>query len=217
MKRRTVLVALGATAAATTGCTARSEPGSAPADDSPGPGETDEPATADPTDANGTETPDTGWPDGRFADEPCPSFSESDRTICYHTLDYGSLWVAPSRAVFEPTPGDGSVETIEFTLHNETSDPFGLNPHAWAMKRRTDDGWAHVAPEAYPEPWLTVEDGETYTWRLGVEEQGSAMAKNLQAITVDLESGVHAFAITGQDESDGGDAIECVALFEVDR
>ncbi|WP_424017949.1 hypothetical protein ACOZ4N_19065 [Halorientalis pallida] len=220
MKRRTVLATLGTATVATAGCLDRSGNGSTPTD-TDGPG--DSRGTATPTGATDTPTDGTGWPDGRFADEPCPAFAETDRTVCYHTLDYGSLYVEPSQAVFAPGAderdgsGDGGgIETIEFVLHNETGDRFGLNPHAWAIHRQTADGWTRVAPEEYVEPWLTLEAGETYTWVLS-EHDTAVMAENEQAITTELAAGVHAFAITGQRESESGGSVECIALFSVER
>ena len=226
MQRRTVLAALGTSAVAVAGCLDQSGTGSTPTDGD-GPGDSD--GTETPTETTGTATDDPGWPDGRFADEPCPAFTETDRTVCYHTLDYGSIYVEPSQAVFAPGAGDGTastpatdgerdggVATVEFVLHNETGDPFGLNPYAWGIERRTADGWEHVAPEEYVEPWTTVADGETYTWVLS-EHDTAAMAENKQAITAELDAGVHAFAITGNRERESGGSVECIALFEVRR
>jgi len=219
MKRRTVLAALGATTAATAGCLDRSETGSTPTDtDGPGTGGGTEtpPGTAN----DEIRTPTT--PSGRFDGADCPAFSDSvDRTVCYHTLETGSaeVWIEPDREVFEPTTGDDTVETITFTLCNESGEPFGLNPYAWAIKRRTAEGWEHVAPEEWVEPWTAVEDGGTYTWRLSVETHPSPDRDDHQTLVEDLGSGVYAFAITGSlgGETSGSTWVECIALFSVQR
>ncbi|WP_136716398.1 hypothetical protein [Halorientalis salina] len=223
MKRRTVLATIGATTVATAGCL--SDAGDRPNDDngtSTDGTETDDPGTADPkgTTTAGDETRPT--PDDTFADVACPSFSESaDRTVCWHTadLDAEPIYLDANPDVFEPTPGDDSVESVEFVLYNDSAAGFGLNPYAWAIKRRTEDGWAHVAPEEWVEPWYTVDSGETYTWRLSMTERTQAMAERTMAITEDLDDGIYAFQITGiaDEQSDDPTHVECLALFEVDR
>lgn len=230
MRRRTVLAALSTTALATAGCLDRSEDGSTPTDSS-GPGGTDETDTPTGTDDGGPTTPTT--PTGRFEGEPCPGFSGGvDRTVCYHALggESTAVWLEPDRELFEPTTGDGEasadaggdaagdgVETITFTLHNESGGSFGLNPHAWRIERRTADGWEHVAPAEHVEPWLTLSDGETYTWRLSVETHPSGNWEHFTTLVENLDAGVYAFAITGHRGREGGESVECVALFEVER
>lgn len=221
MKRRTVLATIGATTVATAGCL--SDAGDRPNDgtetNTDGT-ETDDPGTDEP---NGTATPgeDTRpTPDDAFADIECPSFSESaDRTVCWHTADLEAepIYLDTDPAVFEQTPGDDTVESVEFTLYNDSDDAFGLNPHAWAIKRQTDSGWEHVAPEEWVQPWYTVESGETYTWRLSMTERTQAMAERTMAITEDLDDGTYAFQITGivDERSANPTHVECLALFVI--
>ncbi|SEN06954.1 hypothetical protein SAMN05216388_1001291 [Halorientalis persicus] len=218
MKRRTMLTALGTATVATAGCLDRSGDGSTPTD-TDGPGSTDRTETPAGT-ADESRTPTA--PSGRFDGADCPAFSDSvDRTVCFHALGNGSaeVWIEPDRELFEPTTDDDTVETITFTLCNESGESFGLNPYAWAIKRRTADGWEHVAPEEHVEPWTTVDDGGTYTWRLSVETHPSPDRDDHMTLVEALESGVYAFAIAGSlgGETSGTTWVECVALFEVDR
>ncbi|WP_336002001.1 hypothetical protein [Halorientalis halophila] len=219
MKRRTVLAAFGTATVATAGCLDRSGNGSTPTDtDGPGTGGGTETPAGTATDEIRSPTA----PSGRFDGEECPTFSDSvDRTVCFHALETGSteVWVEPDRELFEPTTDDDTVETITFTLHNQSGGSFGLNPYAWSIKRRTADGWEHVAPEEYVEPWYTLPDGETYNWRLSVETHPSGEREEQMTLVEDLESGIYAFAITGSPggEAGGSTRFECVALFEVQR
>ncbi|AQL43536.1 hypothetical protein BV210_12890 [Halorientalis sp. IM1011] len=219
MKRRTVLAALGATTAATAGCLDRSGNGSTPTDtDRTGTGGGTETPPGTATDERRTPMA----PSGRFDGADCPSFSDGvDRTVCFHALEPGSaeVWVEPDREVFEPTTGDDTLETITFTLHNQSGGPFGLNPYAWAIERRTTSEWEHVAPDEHVEPWTTVEDDGTYTWELSVETHPSGDWENHRTLVEDLESGVYAFTITGSlgGDTGGSTGVECVVLFEVDR
>lgn len=222
MKRRTVLTTIGTATVATAGCL--SDAGDRQTDENGT--STDGTQTDDPG-GNGTDqSPTDGTPGAKpsdpFVDAACPSFSENvDRTVCWHTADTDAepIYLDASTAVFEPSTGDGSVETMEFVLHNDSGNSFGLNPHAWAIKRQTDSGWEHVAPEEWVEPWYTVESGQTYTWRLSLQQHTQAMAERTMAVTQDLQDGTYAFQITGiaGEQSNEPTQVECIALFEVAR
>lgn len=222
MNRRTVLTMLGTATVATAGCLSQ------PGDRSDGGNETNPDDTqtdnSGETGTNGTATDDEtpgSKPYDPTTDIECQSFVNADRTVCWPTADTDAetIYLDASTVIFEPSTGDGSVETMEFVLHNNSEQSFGLNPHAWAIKRQTTDGWEHVAPEEYIEPLYTVESGQTYTWRLSVEEHTQAMAERTMAVTQDLDDGTYAFQITGQagGETSERSRVECIALFEVNR
>jgi hypothetical protein len=128
-----------------------------------------------------------------------------------------------------PTTDDGDVETMRITVHNETRDQVGLNPYAWQLHERTDDGgWTARPRGAYPEPWHVLESGQTYAWELGVESRSSPQQGRILPTTEDLESGTYALQIivshdgpSGRSSGDGnpqtGSRTECVALFEMSR
>lgn len=216
MYRRTVLVAIGAS---TAGCVNTGAGGS------DGRTNTDPNGTGtDQRTPDGRTTTDGGTPQDareRFGEYPCPSFAEgTDRTVCWHTVDPESadLYLSVASPVFEPAAGDAS---LPFTLHNDSGVPFGHNPYEWAIKRETEEGWEHVAPDMYIEPWETVPDGETYTWVLRVGEDATTSAgtdrERTLTVTQDLADGVYAFQITGLLEGEARTSVECVALFEVRR
>ncbi len=212
--RREVLLALGA-GLATAGCIGGG-------DRSPGGNET---PTIDPTETpTDTQTPtDTPETPDRLADEPCPSFTETDRTVCAHTRPMDAdVWLDVDAQQFQPVSGNDAVETIAFTLHNETGGRFTLNPYAWAVKRREDGEWAHVAPDAHVEPLVEIPDGGTYTWVLSREVHPTPSSERTLYPTVEVENGLHAFAVDGW--TGGADAsgesrttVELTALFDVQR
>lgn len=214
MQRRTILTTLGTALGVSAGCLNRTSDNRSSSTTT----------TETPNDSM-TETPDdpvTEIPDGRFAGEPCPSFADSvDRTVCWHTTtsESADVYLKPAEQVYTPSTDGGSVEPIDFVLHNESGEAFGLNPNAWAIKRRTEDGWEHVAPDVYIEPWMTLEDGETYTWQLSTAKQSTPMSEDSMVIVQELDDGTYAFQITGivGDDGDSGRQIECIALFDVRR
>jgi hypothetical protein len=238
MQRRTVLATVGSALLATAGCVSNSngddqEPadGNDPEDDrssdDPSDDTTPEQTPIDDTPPDGTPGSDPDEGDGAGASfGECPSFADGvDQTVCSHTGSNTGVYPAVSQEVFTPTTGDNSVETLEITLHNVSGSRFGLNPHDWAIKRQTADGWTHVAPEEYVEPWYTLEPDETYTWRLSVETHPTPQGDQTMAIMEDLDSGTYAFRVTGildespadAKDSDEKTTIECVALFNVNR
>ncbi|MHB9285429.1 hypothetical protein ACKVMT_00130 [Halobacteriales archaeon Cl-PHB] len=210
MRRRSVLAAIG-TALATTGCLGAGSP----ADGTNEP--TDTPTGTPTQQRTPTQTPDDGLPDS-IANTDCPAFGEADRTVCSHTRpDDATVYLTVSSPVFRFSQGDDTVETVPFTLHDEGDRPFGFNPYAWAVKRQTADGWRHVAPEAYPEPWTTIGPGETYEWELSTETHPSPNLEHTHyPIVPDLESGLHAFVVSGiLGEGEEAVTVEANALFEV--
>lgn len=181
-------------------------------------GNDDEPSTGSEDD--GTPTDETPDGDDPFVDASCPSFSDSaDRTVCAHKDHDADVYPTLSEQVFAPTTGDDSVETLQIQLHNESDSNLGLNPHEWALKRQTDDGWEHVAPEEYIEPWYTVKSGEVYTWLVSVETHPSPSDDRTLSVVEDLDAGTYAFQVTGvlEGDADDGPRIECIGLFEVER
>ncbi|PSQ48651.1 hypothetical protein BRD19_05975 [Halobacteriales archaeon SW_7_65_23] len=219
MKRRTFIVAGGSAMLATAGCLATSNTSDdASADETPA---TDTPTPADPAEGDAAGA--------SFDDIPCPSFSDSaDRTVCSHTVMAGATPVYPtvSEQVFTPTTGDDSVETMAITLHNDSGVRFGLNPHAWTLERWTGDGWEHVAPEEYVEPWQSLAPGETFTWELSVESHPTPQEQRRLSVVEDLESGTYAFGSTGILQGAWADGsasteeetnVECIGIFRVSR
>lgn len=225
MKRRAVIVSIGALVAGA-GCVDSSSPS-----DEDETGETDKTPT-DNTQNDGTpsdtprDNPDEGDAAGTsFEDIDCPSFADSaDRTVCSHTDTDSDVYPTVSQDVFTPTTADDSVETMAIVVHNESDGLFGFNPYDWAIKRHTDDGWEHVAPDAVVEPWYNLSAGDAYTWELSVESHSDTEGDQTRSITEDLDSGTYAFQMTGflndaDEESSPGNGthIECIALFSVSR
>jgi len=210
VNRRTVLAALG-TAVATAGCFGQ---------ESPDPGSGSENGTSTPTDTP-TDSPTdatTPDPDGPFADLACPSFVETDRTICWHTRAADApVVLEPEATTYEPIAGNDAVETVGFTLHNRSEQPFGLNPHAWRLHVREDGEWRHIAPEQWIEPWNTVAPGETWDWVLATEQHPTPSGDRVVHVVQELTSATYAFSVHGQlgPQGETAESIECIAPVEV--
>lgn len=197
MNRRSFIATIGTVTTLTAGCVSQSDGNQ-------------------PTEKGSTPNGNTG-----FDDIDCPSFADSDQTVCYHTLtdDDASVVVEPSTEQFAPSGADDSVETMAFVLRNRTDEPFGLNPYSWSIYERIDTKWSFVAPEEYVEPWTEIPSGETYTWQFSIQQHSAPMSEDTMAIVENLTSGIYAFTITGFGTVDGNDEtnVECIALFEVQR
>ncbi|WP_340098091.1 hypothetical protein [Salinibaculum salinum] len=208
--RRTVLASLG-TAFVSAGCLASAD------DQNGSPGET--PETESP--ASMTEDPYADTPEtrGRFADNPCPSFAETDRTICTHSREDNDIYLVSSSQLLRPDPSTDIIETITFTLYNERDQPFSLNPHAWQIQAKQNGQWSPVAPDVHVEPMAEVPAGGSYEWVLSQRPYPTANGDRQVHATVDLEPGRHAFAIDGWFDSMGeeteSESVECLALFDV--
>lgn len=218
--RRTVLATLG-TALAAGGCLDGLTGGPA-ADDTPSPGGTDTPPSGTEMPPGGSDTP-PGTPTPGRLDVDCPSFAGTDGTVCADAVppEMGIIPEASSRR-FKPVSGNDAVETITFTLHNETGNPFTLNPHAWSLHRLEQGQWRHVAPDEHLDPLVELPRGAAYEWVLSRESHPTPNAERTLYPTVAVQNGVHAFAVdgwVGDAETPEADRItvEAIALFEVQR
>ena len=208
MRRRRLLALLGAGSFA--GCVGQLQEGSDGTTPSTTPGGTDDGTTngttaGGTTDGTTTDEPPADDPipveRSRFEGEPCPAFF--DDVTCYHALDDGvheTAYVVPGDEVLE-RPTDSTT----FTLYNGSDEEVGMNPFAWTVAKRTDDGWAYVAPHVVPQPYAYVPPGHRFTWQFGignasVEEDAMGSAAEI----AHLGPGVYAFAHAG-----------ALALFEV--
>ena len=217
--RRTVLATLGG-ALATGGCL--DALGGTPGDESPPAGTGTPSNSTDETPPAGTDTPlETPTPDGLDVD--CPSFAATDKTYCAGAIppEFGVRFDASSRR-FEPVSGNDAVETITFTLRNETGNPFTLNPYAWRLFRLEEEQWRHVAPAEHLDPLVELPAGAAFEWVLSRESHPTPSADRRLYPTVAVQNGVHAFAVDGW----VGDAatpeadritVETIALFAVQR
>ncbi len=208
LHRRTVLASLG-TAFISAGCLA--------AADNQGGDSGDTPRTDTPTDT--PEDPYSDTPRDRFADESCPSFAETDRTVCARSHGDSEIYLEPSGQVFRPDAGADIIETLTFTLYNDSDQPFRLNPHAWQVHNRQNGQWSLVAPDAHVDPLSEVPSGESYEWVLSQQPHPTRNTNQRSYVTTDLTPGRHAFTIDGwfDTASDDGEkeTIECLTLFDV--
>lgn len=184
--------------------------------------ESPDPSGTEPT-PHPDETPSGTTPTPHVVERECPSFAETDRTVCAHTAPLEpDIVLEPSNTQFEPVSGNEAVETITFTLRNDTAQPFYCNPYAWALYRLEDGSWTHVAPEEHVDPLAEIPPGTTYDWVLSRNPHPSPEAERTRYLTVQIENGVHAFAIDGwlggADASDADrTSVETIALFETQR
>lgn len=175
--------------------------------------------------ATDTDAPGTATPSDRSSGATCPSFTDTDRTVCWRARADADLYLEPDTRTFR-LDADDAAETIAFTLYNERDEAVTLNPYGWSVERRSDGGWTRVAPGARPLPLVELGAGGTYRWVVSTQRHPTPQSERTQYPTVDLQAGRHAFAVTvglggfGFEEPsptpvDQQTTVECVALFDV--
>lgn len=149
MRRRALLRALPAGAAALAGCLS-----GFPADDDPTGSPSPNPITGSPT----------GTPPGDLP--PCPDLAGEAETFCV-----GATPDAPAASLFEFTVDDATLPSAEasFTLTNTTDGLVSSNFYAWGLYQHFKGSWVHVTPRPVPEPIMMLESGASHTWTLAVE------------------------------------------------
>lgn len=244
MRRRALLAVLGTAVTGTAGCIGD---GRLPGDDrstadtdtatdtrtvtdtrvtdTPGDTATDTEGTPSPTEVT-TERPTPPSASDAFADFDCPSFDETERTVCYHDADLADvpLVLTARPEVFDPDLSDEDVETLDFTLYNRSEWSVGFNPYDWGIERYDDGQWTHVAPMQYPEPWTHLPAGEVFTWSLPSEPRPSPDDEQRHQVNVELDPGVYAFHVNVSYESHDADdddqpdgTTELIALFRIEQ
>lgn len=136
----------------------------------------------------------------------CSSFDPHADTVCVGE----DAAVSFARSAAAVTPGD----EFAVTLTNETADEVGLNPYAWTLYHRDGDDWTQVAPDAFVEPWRSLDDGESLSWHVHVgSEQRAPSDEGVHVGPLDLERGEYAFTVLADVD---GDRTEFVAPFVVE-
>lgn len=198
--RRRVLAALaGAGAASAAGCL----------DDSELPA-----ANGDPNDGTGTPTRTDGGSTG------CPDYDRVERVVCYDDVDPDAV-----DAILEPSRRSLALgESVDFPLRNRSERTLQTNFYNWAVHKRVDGAWFHVAPRGHNDPLMTVPPGESHTWTLTLDdgdvESGAPVppAGGTEDVTVTGVGGGHyAFRARGWFEDDGHEqAVAFAATFDLD-
>jgi len=200
MRRRALLGSLAATlSAGAAGCISDSPTGSEPPTDTQTP--TDTPTDVHTTEQSPTSDPSMTPPPTAtdvFADFDCPSFHETERTVCYHEVDPTEvpLVLTAEPEVFDPDLDGEDIETLDFKLYNRSEWNVGFNPYDWGIERYDDGEWTHVAPEMYPEPWLTLKPAQRYTWSLPSAPHPSPSIDRQMGLPVPLDPGIYAFHVS---------------------
>lgn len=127
-------------------------------------------------------------------------FAPGERESRPNYLDDGT--VVTERAAVELSPSKrvaGIGDTIRFSVTNTGSDEFGLGCHSpWAIQRRTESGWKHVAwtGEEYFQLCLTtLGPGETHIEEIEFSE--SALRQRVSKLATDLCPGTYRFLLLG--------------------
>lgn len=208
--RRTVITSLG-TALVSAGClVSANDQADSPEDDT---------GAGPPSGTPGSPYSDGPPKSTRFADEPCPSFTETDRTVCAHSRGDSDIYLESSGEVFQSDPSTEIVESLTFRLCNDRDRPFRFNPHAWQVYGKENGQWSLVAPDVQREPVSEIPPDGSYEWVLSRQSRPGGSADGWLDVTVDVTPGRKAFAVDGWFGAVGDDtethSVECLALFDV--
>lgn len=133
-----------------------------------------------------------------------PHDSYAGTAVCSHTVDIESdtVYLLPSQ-----TTVDASTETVELTLHNESSTVLEFNPYQWSIMRQSSTGWESIEKRTSGSGRLTLSPTETQTWTF--EQVVDFINTN---VTVDTGTYTAGISIPNPGDSDW---LRCIALFRL--
>lgn len=154
-------------------------------------------------DGAGTQTPEKtrdGIETGSPGPDSYPDYAtNAAKTIAYDDVDPATAAIYLEPSVRTVTPGD----SITFTLANGRDVPLQINFYQWRLHKQVDGEWFHVAPHEWPEPLMTLPQGEEHTWTVTptTDVTDSSMSNSVQGtdtLTVPgLGGGQYAFGTSG--------------------
>ncbi len=98
-------------------------------------------------------------------------------------------------------------ESVELTLHNDSSTELILNPFQWTIRRQTTPEWETVEQRSSGNGRLALSPGATHSWTLGE-------VVDFVSPETSLEAGTYTAAI-GVPDPDGSDWTRCLALIRL--
>lgn len=98
---------------------------------------------------------------------------------------------------FVVTMDDDTVETLGFTLDNQTKCPISLVPTGWELVRNVDRGWEQVDRGAGESGPITVASGEDHRWSLSIVPHPTPFTESTTFIHADLSPGTYALEVSG--------------------
>lgn len=113
---------------------------------------------------NGEDT-NNGETTTEFRGHGLPPVPRTESTTWYHDRGDASVYVEPSDEDVEP-PAE-----VEFTLRNGSDEEFGVNPYDWNVYKLHEGDWKIITPRATPEPWQTVQPGESVSETVAFDDE----------------------------------------------
>lgn len=132
-----------------------------------------------------------------------PGASERTDVVCSHTVDTddASVYLLPSERTAS-TP-----ESLDLTLHNDSTTDLAFNPHSWTVRRELTTGWERLERRSQGDGRLVVGSGETHTWTFAEVVDTIDSEATLEPGTYTAERSVP--------DPTGSDWLDCVALFRL--
>lgn len=147
----------------------------------------------------------------------CPTLNSNvDRTICDDVSKDSTprIILSADPTSFTVDTTDQSVETLQFTLSNQSDQPFVIDSRSWAIARVTDGNWNKIESGDPSEQSITVSPGGKHRWSLSLTPHPTQQTKNTSFITANLEDGNYVFAVNGKlKRSRQPLQVECQAQF----
>lgn len=97
---------------------------------------------------------------------------------------------------------DNTVDSLIFTLQNQTSCSLMVDPEAWQIERNSADSWEQVASGANSDEQITIANGSQHEWSLSLTPHPTPHTDSRTFVVADLSEATYAFVVTGTVDSE---------------
>lgn len=97
---------------------------------------------------------------------------------------------------------DNTVDSLVFTLQNQTSCSLMLDPKAWHIERKSGDGWEQIASGDHGDEQITIANGSEHGWSLSLTPHPTPHTDSTTFVVADLSEATYAFVLAGTVDSE---------------
>lgn len=98
---------------------------------------------------------------------------------------------------FTVATDNNTVETLVFTLQNQTTCSLTLDSEGWHIERESEDGWKQIESGDTSDELITISSGSEHKWSLSLTPHPTPDTDSTTFIVADLPEATYSLVVTG--------------------